>query len=118
MEIMVRMLVFLVLSVLSGVVMIGVAVAACFTFFPSPSNAAVEFVSALAREYLPSDIWNSSAAAQVSSVVAHIAQSPSAWLTGLILTRVAIAVVRFVLRISLYRPIIVGSPRRYYFVRR
>ncbi len=114
---MVRMLVFLVLSVLSGVVMIGVAVAACFTFFPSPSNAAVESVSALAREYLPSDIWYSSAAA-ASGVLAHVAQSPSAWLTGLILTRVAIAVVRFVLRISLNRPIIVGSPRRYYFVRR
>src|SRR5271166_6402302 len=84
MGIMVRMLVFLVLSVLSGVVMIGVAVAACFTFFPSPSNAAVESVSALAREYLPSDIWYSSAAATASGVLARVAQSPSAWLTGLI----------------------------------
>src|SRR5271166_6826239 len=113
MGIMVRMLVFLVLSVLSGVVMIGVAVAACFTFFPSPSNAAVESVSALAREYLPSDIWYSSAAATASGVLARVAQSPSAWLTGLILARVAIAIARFILRMSLYRPIVI-RPRKYY----
>jgi hypothetical protein len=110
---MVRMLVFLVLSVLSWIVMMGMVVAACFTFFPSPSNAAVESVSALAREYLPSDIWYSSAAAQASSVLAHIAQSPSAWLTGLILARVAIAVAHFLLRMSLYRPIVI-RPRKYY----
>src|ERR1700730_12163799 len=98
MGIMVRVLCFLVLSVLSWVVTIGAVVSACFTFFPSPSTAAVESVSALAREYLPSDIWYSSAAATASGDLACVAQSPSAWLTGLVLARVTIAIARFILR--------------------
>ena len=81
---MMRVLCFLVLSVLSWVVTIGAVVAACFTFFPSPSNAGVEFVSALAGV----------------SALGHLAS-------------VAIAIARFILRMSLYRPIVI-RPRKYY----
>jgi hypothetical protein len=116
--IMVRMIALLVLSVLSWLVMMGIAGAACFTFFPHESSAGVEFVSAFASEYLPPNISNSGAAVQVCNFLSHIAQSPGLWLTGLILARVAIAVPHFFLRSILYRPIVIGSPRRYYFVRR
>jgi hypothetical protein len=115
---MVRMVALLVLSVLSWLVMMGIAASACFTFFPNQSNAGLEFVSALARDYLPPNIPNSGAAVQLSNFLSRIAHSPGLWLTGLILTRIGIAVARFFLRSILYRPILIGSPRRYYFVRR
>jgi hypothetical protein len=115
---MVRMIALLVLSVLSWLVMMGIAAAACFTFFPNQSNAGLEYVSALARDYLPPNIPNSGAAVQVSDLLSHIAHSPVLWFTGLILARIGIALVRFFLMSILYRPLLIGSPRRYYFVRR
>jgi hypothetical protein len=118
MGITVRMLALFALSVLSWLVMIGIAVAACFTFIPNQSNAGVELVSAIASDYLPPNISHSGAAVQVSNFLSHIAQSPRLWLTGLILARIGIAVARVFLRSILYRPIVIGSPRRYYFLRR
>ena len=115
---MVRMIALLALSVLSWLVMMGIAGAACFTFFPDQSNAGVEFVSALARDYLPPNITNSGAAVQLSNFLSHVAQSPGLWLTGLIMARVGVGVARFFLRSILYRPLLIGSPRWYYFVRR
>ena len=113
-----RMVALLVLSVLSWLVMMGIAAAASFTFFPNQSNAGLEYASALARDFLPPNIPNSSAADQVSNFLSHIAHSPGLWLTGLILAQTGIAVARFFLRSILYRPLLIGSPRRYYFVRR
>lgn len=114
----VRMIALLVLSILSWLVMMGIAGAACFTFFPNQSNAGVEFVTALASDYLPPNVLNSGAVGQVSNFLSHIVRSPALWLTGLSLARIAIAVTRFFIRSILYRPIVIGSPRRYYFVRR
>jgi hypothetical protein len=71
-------------------------------------------VHSFVKDYLPADVSSSSAYAQVSSLLAQFVANPSAWLTALIAVRVAIAVVRFLLRMVFYRPVVVGGPRRYY----
>jgi hypothetical protein len=113
------MIVFsLVLTALSWCAMIGILIAACFTFFPSQSNSAVEFVGTFAREYVPSDVLNSGTLTLISGLVSCIAANPSAWLKALIAVRVAVAVIRLFLRFILFRPLAVVSPRRYYVWRR
>jgi hypothetical protein len=107
----------LVLSILSWLAMIGIPIAACFTFFPSQSNSAVEFVGSFAREYVPSEILNWSSLTLISGLVSRIAGNPSVWFMTLVAARAAVAIARFLLRF-IYIPFVPLAPRRYYVWRR